>query len=284
MDLNKNNPYIHNIILSEENAGDISPIKAYTCRIFYVLNGTIVVDIAGKTIVLEKHDLLLIPPDCMFRTQKRHKSQMIIMKFDFEWRKETRIEDDGIAPVEKFDKSRITHMPEDDIFYPYLHVTGIPEISPVLFSILNEFVLRKNYFREICSGKVKEIIGLIMRKTEGQTDTRRPFVVSEIFEYVEKNYSSKITNKNIAEELMYHPNHINRITKKYTGLSFHHYLLEYRLKVSCGFLTMTDLPICEVAMKCGFSSHSYYSSAFKSKYAMTPNEYRAENSNLQSRF
>jgi AraC-like DNA-binding protein len=52
------------------------------------------------------------------------------------------------------------------------------------------------------------------------------------------------------------------------------YILNVRLQKARYLLTNEDLPMSEVAFKVGFSSQAYFSTVFKSKFSVTPSEFR----------
>ncbi|MBQ8332135.1 MAG: helix-turn-helix transcriptional regulator [Clostridia bacterium] len=66
----------------------------------------------------------------------------------------------------------------------------------------------------------------------------------------------------------------SRFFKRVSGRSFNDHLLEVRLNNSQKKLLQSDMPISDVALSCGFEYPSYFIRKFKSKYGMTPKEYR----------
>jgi AraC-like DNA-binding protein len=52
------------------------------------------------------------------------------------------------------------------------------------------------------------------------------------------------------------------------------YILTVRLKKAKFLLSSGDLTISEVASKVGFSSQGYFSTVFKSKFGVTPSEFK----------
>ena len=52
------------------------------------------------------------------------------------------------------------------------------------------------------------------------------------------------------------------------------YLLSLRINKACEMLQNTDYAISDIAMRCGFSSSSYFTKLFHAKSGVTPRQYR----------
>ena len=52
------------------------------------------------------------------------------------------------------------------------------------------------------------------------------------------------------------------------------YLNSYRIERACLILTNTDLPVTEVAYRCGFNDSAYFVKVFKKYKNSTPKKYR----------
>ncbi|MCD8165301.1 MAG: helix-turn-helix transcriptional regulator [Bacteroides sp.] len=67
-----------------------------------------------------------------------------------------------------------------------------------------------------------------------------------------------------------------RKIKSVTGLSPSTFIRNFRLEMSAKILKEARLPVSEVFVAVGFSSHAYFSSCFKSLYHIIPSEYAAQ--------
>ena len=65
-----------------------------------------------------------------------------------------------------------------------------------------------------------------------------------------------------------------KLFKKFTGMSFYTYLINYRLELAAKQLSETNFKIIDIAESCGFHNHSYFTRAFQKKYQKTPLMYR----------
>ncbi|NOY00383.1 MAG: helix-turn-helix transcriptional regulator, partial [Verrucomicrobia bacterium] len=68
--------------------------------------------------------------------------------------------------------------------------------------------------------------------------------------------------------------HMRRALKAAEGQNFSKMLQEIRLGKACEMLGSSEWSIAEVALEVGFGEQSYFSKLFKTKYGMSPSEYR----------
>lgn len=68
--------------------------------------------------------------------------------------------------------------------------------------------------------------------------------------------------------------HLCRIFKKFSGMTVHRFLTQCRLRISIERLLETDRSIIDIALDFGFSSHSHYTSAFRSAFGISPSVLR----------
>lgn len=99
--------------------------------------------------------------------------------------------------------------------------------------------------------------------------------LKQILSYIHNHYAEKITLEDIAHQVNICPSECCRFFKKNMHESLFDYLLNYRIEQSLSLLGK-ELPITEVASRCGFSSPSYFSKEFRKRMGSTPKEYRRQ--------
>lgn len=99
-------------------------------------------------------------------------------------------------------------------------------------------------------------------------------LILRAIEYIEKNYSQKLTLKDAAGALYISPNYFSELFKRTTGMNFSEYLLGVRMEKSRAFLSDVSYKIRDVSALVGFSDARYFSSTFRRQFGMTPLEYR----------
>lgn len=93
-------------------------------------------------------------------------------------------------------------------------------------------------------------------------------------EYINENFTSDISLKQIATYCCISPFHFSRIFRTFTSYTPHQYLQNIRLKHAEMLLKNTSKPICDISFEAGFNSIEYFATAFKQKYKLNPSKYR----------
>lgn len=62
--------------------------------------------------------------------------------------------------------------------------------------------------------------------------------------------------------------------KRVTGKTINEFVIDKRIDLSKRILAFTNISIEELAGKCGFSSQSYFTRAFKKKTGLSPMQFR----------
>jgi AraC-like DNA-binding protein/mannose-6-phosphate isomerase-like protein (cupin superfamily) len=70
------------------------------------------------------------------------------------------------------------------------------------------------------------------------------------------------------------PNHLNRLLRQQTGLTFRQILIQRRLELAKTLLRNGDESCTEIAMACGFGDSNYFARLFRRKTGLSPTEFR----------
>jgi AraC family transcriptional regulator len=89
-----------------------------------------------------------------------------------------------------------------------------------------------------------------------------------------RNFDSKLSLQMLAKESGYSRVHFLRMFRAATGYAPHNYLLKLRVDRVRELLASSTLSLTEIALECGFSSHSHLSRVFRQVLGATPSEYR----------
>lgn len=103
------------------------------------------------------------------------------------------------------------------------------------------------------------------------------FYIKNIVQYIEKNYSKKITVVNLAEMVHLHPNYLSRVFKSYMGCSVPQYVNNLRIHAAKKLLSETARTVDSIASEVGFYDSHHLQKAFKLATGQTPMEYRRGN-------
>ena len=89
-----------------------------------------------------------------------------------------------------------------------------------------------------------------------------------------RNLGAELSLQELAKESGYSRVHFLRMFRAATGYAPHSYLLKLRVDRVRELLANSTLSLTEIALECGFSSHSHLSRVFRQVVGATPSEYR----------
>ncbi|MEL6902870.1 MAG: AraC family transcriptional regulator [Cyanobacteria bacterium J06606_4] len=102
-----------------------------------------------------------------------------------------------------------------------------------------------------------------------------PRQLQQILDYIDAHLDQEIKLSDLAQLLDMSQFHFSRLLKQSLGISPYQYLLQQRVERAKQLLKNTDRLITDIALACGFNSHSHLSKQFKQLTGMTPKAYRS---------
>lgn len=128
----------------------------------------------------------------------------------------------------------------------------------------NRSVLREHYTSELPSES----------RTNSSNKLDRKFI-SEFTAIVENNLSNEdFAVEDICKTIGISRVQLYRKVKALIGYNVNDYIMNVRLQKAKFILSKENLSISEVAFKVGFSSQGYFSTVFKSRFGITPSEFK----------
>lgn len=97
-----------------------------------------------------------------------------------------------------------------------------------------------------------------------------------VLDYIDASLAGDITLADLAGLLNMSPFHFGRMFKQSMGLSPHQYVIQQRLEYAKRLLKQSDRAIIDIALECGFNSHSHLSKQFRKVVGVTPSAFRGE--------
>ena len=107
------------------------------------------------------------------------------------------------------------------------------------------------------------------------TSDKYDTIVSEIKSFINDNYSHLSIVEEVASHVHLSINHANSIFKKATGQTLFSYAVEKRIHHAKLLMRDKNLSISAISHAVGYSSNTYFSTAFKKNTGMSPNQYRS---------
>ncbi len=240
-----------------------SPIHYF----FFLLSGTVLAEIGGKTYLIKEHELVVIPA-----------GQAFAIKY-FEG---------ATGYMGGFSTSFISGTSENAIAkYDFLRIWGSPKIELGEEAFSRQIPLFDRIYQEYTSGHpnadiIKAYLTVIL--TEADVIYRNTIkdvtshnngicnrFLNELFKG-EGNHNLPVAE--YAKRLGITPNHLNKVVKGATGKSPSAWIEEAIIQQARLLLKGTDLPLGDIAAKVGIMDQSYFARKFRQHEGMTPSEYR----------
>ena len=144
--------------------------------------------------------------------------------------------------------------------------------------VMNYLSPAEVFVQKISSKSLQENLDLLFREFSGLSTYLHSIssqnVIGKIKHYTEENYwKTDLRLESIALIFGYNAAYLGKLFTKESGVSFHTYLEQIRLKKAAELLK-TKRKIYEIAEECGFSNSEYFSKKFKKYFQMLPTEFQ----------
>jgi len=244
------------------------------------------------------------PCQYAIRPSHIHPSYMFIITFSRDLSIEPSIEIKETHYLATVLSPNIPHEEQEDSFSHYycilinkeyfeeqyrMYTDEIPEFNWKQFAMCHDILKTLNSFAFEYSKKMQNaditleaqttlITHWLIRSILGENYDMRAissnYAVARTEHYIEQHFCENITVKQLAELGNMSSSSFNRIFKKETNLTPVEYLIEVRIEKAKKLLRRKEIPITEIAMRCGFNSSAHFSSSFSRLFNTTPSEYR----------
>ena len=161
--------------------------------------------------------------------------------------------------------------------YIYRNPKITADAYAIVKNIESEYLNWDSYSSDMINGYVHMLFTLLCRNRNYYKNERTGgnIHVEKILNDIKSNYHCDITLSRTAREHSISPEHLSRIFKKETGLSFHEYLTSIRLKEAERLLKLEEKKsVSEIAFSCGFNDSNYFSHKFKTVYGLSPLQFQ----------
>ena len=263
------------------NATRFEEMIGYEARMFFVADGSGVLEIQRKPYLLKKGDLAIVNSGVSYRSRfDQNTLRYYMLKFDCTQEHADVGSDNPADRPCDFDPQKIlSHMDFEDAprFSEFCILSNMEHIEKLLRMIFDEERKKLIGWRAVANSLLAEILTQALRADTGYSDSSR---LKEVLDYLQSNYNAPISNAEIAAKFGYHPNYLSNLFVKITGRSMHQYLISLRIAHAAELLETSQIPVAQIATMCGFENSSKFSTMFKKEFGRTPTQYR-KNSRLQ---
>lgn len=123
-------------------------------------------------------------------------------------------------------------------------------------------------------GVFQQFMQLVDRDLAATSDGTAFHLAEKIELFIRQNYTQRVTNTRLQQELNYHPNYLAKCMLKVYGLTPMDYLLQYRIEQAKKLLIQTKWSMTRIAEEVGFQHGSYFSFCFSTKEGISPLNFR----------
>lgn len=207
-----------------------------------------------------------------------------------------------------FEQSFLSSMPKDGVLFKFfanaLHNPGEesclffkknqdPALSELVLKMRREYLSQEQYYASLLNAFLVEFFITLLRDREQEillphaASQKQEVHLLQIMQYIEQSFTT-ITLKKLSAAFNYSERHMIRILKEYTGETFSSLVRSARLNRACELLRNSDMQIQQIIQEVGYANLTHFYHSFRSKYHMTPAEYREQFSaeglfNIESR-
>jgi AraC family transcriptional regulator len=175
--------------------------------------------------------------------------------------------------------SELERRPEGELrLQANLQDPSAQQLMTLLIADANEGYTTERLYTEYLTQALAVRTLFLGRSTKPQTNNRGTsglprHVLRRIIERM-RCFSCDLSLQALANESGYSRVHFVRMFRAATGYSPHNYLLNLRLERARELLKNPSLSLIDIALDCGFSSHSHMSRLFHKSVGVTPSAYR----------
>ena len=241
-------------LLELDNGKSQDTVTHNLTEIMYVKEGKGAFVVEGKTFAVKKGDLMIVNPDTLHsETSCGEKFGVYIIGIE-NYALQNPL---GVYEPITLLSDRIGYYLEQ-LFLDYetQNLDFIENITCLFSLIINDITQKADYTpQRLVKSSGNEVTNLIKK-------------------YIDEHFLEDISIDLLSRKFFANKTTLMHNFKKFTGTSIKAYVLEKRLEDAENWLKISNLTATEICYRSGFQTPAYFCKYFKSKYGLTPNDYR----------
>jgi AraC family transcriptional activator of pobA len=255
--------------LYDKTNGSIPPYRQSDYFIIFVKKGTGKRSIGQFTFKIEDNTLAIVPPRVIHASNYTSKPNGYFIRFNADFFLQQSFS-------YKLLKSKKVLNPSPQHFIK-LTAEQASAITLIFETIIRECNGTLEEKRQMIAIKVLELLIFCDRFMDNPNPDWKlgyPEISNRFNELVESNFTKHRDVQYYAEALHTHPNNLNHIVKKETGLTAKQTITNRLMLEAKYLLASTSISIKEIAYELGFEDANYFITYFKKHQKVTPSDYR----------
>ena len=98
-------------------------------------------------------------------------------------------------------------------------------------------------------------------------------IIQNAATYISDNYDSDLSLEFLSAKFAMSPSHFSKQFKSVTGIGLSEYINISRISAAEKLLSKSNMPITEIATRCGFNDSNYFAAVFKKLKGITPKKF-----------
>ncbi len=251
---------------------------SYDMRFYFCVNGSGTVTVDGEVYSMNANTFLMWRPGNVYTYTSEDTMQCITCNFDYTNR--SRHLTIPVPPdhISEYKSDAVIGRPVifDDhaAFNGVVYLPDAPNLLNLIVSLRDEYNKKLKYYRIKTNALLSEILLEVLRLGSNEFYGKTDGLMNEILNFIQDNFKENLTNEQISNRFGYHPNYINALIVKHTGLSLHQYLLNCKMSKAMELLMSSGLGIKEISDLVGIEDPRYFSRLFKKWYKKPPSAFR----------
>lgn len=143
--------------------------------------------------------------------------------------------------------------------------------SPNIIALLNTPSVNRYRIKEALYSIVGQFSSQCALENTGDGEAN---LLERAVSFVQEHFCEPITLKDLSGALGYHYNYLSAYLGEQLGMNFSSFVNLYRVDYACDLLRQNNLPITQIAYRCGFETIRSFNRNFQKVKKTTPQQFR----------